>query len=193
MRKKHKFESSKTANGKGYLSIPSTLTADEVRTMQAIAERAGFSLETEAVQVVDQIRARIPHVHDGDIGTLFEWIRILRETRARSTEQEWPPEDMSCEKWLAIRREEGLKIDPSTAEVDWSYAQVCDPYGIDPDLPEEYDCIGRAYFARRPGSEVWVCFDDLPEKTRVALWKRHKSKLAFPAGLWLTRQTDVRH
>ena len=26
-------------------------------------------------------------------------------------------------------------------------------------------------------------FGDLPEETRDALWRRHKSKLAFPAGL----------
>ena len=41
------------------------------------------------------------------------------------------------EKWLAIRKQEGLKIDPGTAEVTWHYAQTFDPYGVDPDLPEE--------------------------------------------------------
>ncbi len=45
---------------------------------------------------------------------------------------------------------------PSTAEVDWNYAQTSDPYGVDPDLPEELQQVGRAYFARRPGSDVWV-------------------------------------
>jgi hypothetical protein len=43
-----------------------------------------------------------------------------------------------------------------TAEVDWRYAQVLDPYGVDPDLPEECQCIGRAYFARSPETEVSV-------------------------------------
>ena len=94
-------------------------------------------------------------------------------------------EKMTVEDWLAIRNEEGLKIDPSTAEVDWTYAQVLDPYGVRPELPEECDCVGRAYFARRLDSDVWVEFGDLPEKTRDALWERHKSKLAFPAGLGL--------
>jgi len=73
-------------------------------------------------------------------------------------------------KWLATRKEAGLQIDPKTAEVHWGWGQICDPYGIDPDLPEEYDCIGRIYFARSPGSGVWVSFDDLPEATREAFW-----------------------
>jgi hypothetical protein len=85
--------------------------------------------------------------------------------------------------WLAVRKEAGLKIDPETAEVDWTYAQVVDPHGVYPDLPEEYQCVGRAYFARAPGTEIWVEFGDLPDATRDALWKRHGRKLAFPAGL----------
>ena len=82
-----------------------------------------------------------------------------------------------------IRKEAGLKIDPETAEVDWTYGQVLDPYGVYPDLPEEYRQVGRAYFARSPGSDIWVNFGDLPEATRDALWGKHKRKLAFPAGL----------
>ncbi len=91
--------------------------------------------------------------------------------------------EQKVKQWLAIRKEAGLKIDPETAEVDWNYAQTLDPYGVHPDLPEECRQIGREYFARSPGSEMWVHFGDLPEKTRDALWTRHKSKLAFPAGL----------
>jgi len=83
--------------------------------------------------------------------------------------------------WLAVRKEAGLKIDPETAEVDWIYALTLDPYGVYPDLPA--DCVGREYFARAPGSDVWVSFDDLPDATREALWEKYDSKLAFPAGL----------
>jgi hypothetical protein len=82
----------------------------------------------------------------------------------------------------SIRKEAGVKIDPETAEVDYSMTQTCDPYGICEWSAEEMQ-IGRAYFARSPGSDVWVEFGDLPEATRDALWKKHKSKLAFPAGL----------
>ena len=91
--------------------------------------------------------------------------------------------EMTVDQWLAIRKEEALKIDSSTAEVDWIYALTLDPYGVYPDLPEECQQVGREYFARRPGSDVWVVFGDLPEETRDVLWERHKSKLAFPAGL----------
>ena len=45
--------------------------------------------------------------------------------------------------WLAIRKEAGLKLDPETAEVEWCYAQTLDPYGVDPDLPEQCQQIGR--------------------------------------------------
>jgi hypothetical protein len=54
------------------------------------------------------------------------------------------------EQWLAIRKEAAFQIDPETAEVEWSYGQTLDPYGVNPDLPEEYHCIGRNYFARAP-------------------------------------------
>jgi hypothetical protein len=89
----------------------------------------------------------------------------------------------NVEEWLEIRKEEGLKIDPQTAEVNWVYAQTLDPYGVDPDLPEEYQQIGREYFARSLGGNIWVHFADLPDEIREALWQRYKSKLAFPAGL----------
>lgn len=51
-------------------------------------------------------------------------------------------DDMTVEQWLAIRKEAARQIDPETAEVDWWYVQTMDPYGVDPDLPEEYQQIG---------------------------------------------------
>ena len=92
-------------------------------------------------------------------------------------------EEMTVEQWLAIRKEAGLKIDPKTAEVMWTYALTLDPYGVYPDLPEEYQQVGREYFARSPGNDIWVDFGDLPEATRDALWEMHERTLAFPAGL----------
>jgi hypothetical protein len=91
--------------------------------------------------------------------------------------------------WLAVRKEAAKHIDAGTAEVDWNYTEVLDPYGIDPGLPEAYrltdECrrVGRSYFACAPGSDVWVCFDDLPDETREALWRKYSRNLAFPAGL----------
>jgi hypothetical protein len=87
------------------------------------------------------------------------------------------------EKFLAIRKTEAAKIDPAVAEVTWVYAQTLDPYGVY-EPPEEDDQIGREYFARNPGSEIWVHFDDLPDPIRDRLWKTHRAALEFPAGLF---------
>jgi hypothetical protein len=79
---------------------------------------------------------------------------------------------VEIQQWLAIRKEAGLHIDPETAEVYWTYTRILDPYGVIPDLPEdpeEYQQIGRTYFARSPGSDVWVWFGDLSDETRNAL------------------------
>jgi hypothetical protein len=94
-------------------------------------------------------------------------------------------DEMGVEQWLAIRKEAGLQIDPETAEVYWDYGHPFDPYAVDPDLPQECQQVGRVYFACSPDSDIWVCFDDLPETTREALWEKYKGTLAFPAGLSL--------
>jgi hypothetical protein len=91
-------------------------------------------------------------------------------------------DQMTVEQWLAIRKEAGRHIDPETAEVEWTYVLILDPYGVNPDLPEEYKQVGRQYFARSPGSDVWVWFGDLPEATLSALWEKPEKKLEFPAG-----------
>jgi hypothetical protein len=88
-----------------------------------------------------------------------------------TNEKNVPTVEVTMEYLDALRKAVGLQIDPETAEVEWTYAQ------------EEYQQVGREYFARSPGSDVWVWFGDLPEATRDALWKKHKSHLAFPAGL----------
>lgn len=97
----------------------------------------------------------------------------------------------NIEEFLAIRKEAAQYIDPATAEVDWTYGQILDPYGVDPDLPDELQCVGRIYFARSPESPVWVCFYDLPEEVREALWERHSRTLAFPAGLSLAPEHEI--
>lgn len=70
-----------------------------------------------------------------------------------------------------IRRAEALKLDPATAEIDWRYGYVCDPYG-DEDLPDEMKVIGRNYFARRPGGDVWVSQHDWPRSILEAMHER---------------------
>jgi hypothetical protein len=78
-----------------------------------------------------------------------------------------PSAKEDVKKWLAIRKEAALRIDPETAEVVWVYAQLGDPYGVDP-FPKEW-YVGKEDFYRSPGSDVWVAFDDLPDATREAL------------------------
>jgi hypothetical protein len=100
-----------------------------------------------------------------------------------------PMIDKQRDEWLAIRKEAALKIDPATAEVFWKYGSIRDPYGVLNLGPDEEDNVGRNYFARSPGG-VWVLFNDLPDATRDALWKKHESDLAFPAGLFPTSFTQ---
>jgi hypothetical protein len=58
----------------------------------------------------------------------------------------WVSKQKDVEEWLAIREAEGLKIDPDTAEVEWGYGEILDPYGAYP-LPDEFQQVGRVFFA----------------------------------------------
>jgi hypothetical protein len=78
--------------------------------------------------------------------------------------------------WLAIRKKAGREIDPETAEVICKRANDWDPYGILPEVPTD-DC-SRHYFARSPGSDIWVWYRDLPAATWNALCEKHKAKMA---------------
>jgi hypothetical protein len=69
----------------------------------------------------------------------------------------------------ALRKAVGFQIDPVTADVDCWSAQTLDPYGDDPNLPEEYRQVGRESFARSPGSDLWIWFGDLPKATQDRL------------------------
>jgi hypothetical protein len=80
--------------------------------------------------------------------------------------------EIDTHQFLAIRKAEGLKIDPRTAIVIWDYGFTLDPYGIY-DLPKEWKQVGRQYFARAPNSEIWVSFYDLTNEIRGALWDRY--------------------
>lgn len=83
-------------------------------------------------------------------------------------------DDLSKEEWMALRLAEAELIDPATAEWDWRWGQIIDPYGDISDFPKEWECVGRIYFARRPGSDIWVCFWDLPSEVSDALHDRRR-------------------
>lgn len=69
---------------------------------------------------------------------------------------------------LRVVCDEAKKIDPFTMEAKWEYGQVLDPYGLC-ELPPERRCVGRLYFARRPGSDIWVEDGDLPPEVLVGM------------------------
>ena len=88
----------------------------------------------------------------------------------------------------AERREAGLNIDPDTAEIDFGYGCGLEPYGLNPDLPDEARCIGREYFARDPESDDgWVSFHDLPLTTVRALQERLNGVTEKEDMSWLFR------
>jgi hypothetical protein len=82
-------------------------------------------------------------------------------------------DQLTDEEWLKIRKEAGLRIDPETAEVIWVSEYTLDPYGLYPDLPEEFRQVTIEEFARSPGSDIWVWFGDLPDGVAKKLWEMH--------------------
>jgi hypothetical protein len=100
--------------------------------------------------------------------------KMTNQTDTESTER---TVTIDAKYFYALMRIVGQQIDPATCEVDWTYAQTLDPYGVHPDLPEEAQQVGREHFARNPGSDIWVSFHDLPEVTLNAL--RHKEQPSF--------------
>jgi hypothetical protein len=112
---------------------------------------------------------------DDDLARVNE-VAAQSSSRAKSITYN-PGSDL--EEWLAERKREALLIDPETAEVVRIYGQTLDPYGVDPDLPEELQQVGREYFAQRPGSDIWVHFADLLDEVRKKLRKHPNAKPSF--------------
>jgi hypothetical protein len=79
--------------------------------------------------------------------------------------------ELTIEQRLANFKEAGHHIDPATAEVTCRYVNILDPYGLGPE-PKEIYPVGLEYFARSPGSDIWVWFGDIPDAIRKALWER---------------------
>ena len=90
-------------------------------------------------------------------------------------------DDFSKAEWLAVRLAEAKLIDPATAEISCDWCQIDDPYGLYDLAEDRCSCVGKVRFARRPGSSIWVCFYDLTDDVREALWKRNDvEKLYVP-------------
>ena len=107
------------------------------------------------------------------IEALFPDIPVKKKTASEKAE---------IEQWLAIRKEAALKIDPETAEVYRTFVLDTDPYGVldEWELPEEFHQIGSTYFARAPGSDIWVYFYDLPDTVVKKIWAKRRSQMGLP-------------
>jgi hypothetical protein len=99
------------------------------------------------------------HYGSGDVLHAMPWTR-----------DQMTPEEM--QEWVASRKEAGRQIDIATCELGRWYAYDADPYGADPDLPEEMQQVGTNRFVRSPESRGWVCEDDLPLDKVEAMYDR---------------------
>jgi hypothetical protein len=96
------------------------------------------------------------------------------------------PDPQAIEVYIKRVQEEALKIDPATAEIDrWRVPAALNSYGFYPEpldenqsfkdqtagpFEKQIDISTRlTWFARSPGSDLWIEFDNLPEAVRSAL------------------------
>jgi hypothetical protein len=87
--------------------------------------------------------------------------------------------DRIKEEWLAIRSEAVRQINPETAEVEWEYGQILDPYGIDPELPEERRQVGRNYSLDPPEATHGFPFTIYPPLPAMPCGKNIKQVWRF--------------
>jgi len=163
-------------------------------------ERIPYSVDTQP-----EIRSyeRVHYARSPESETWVELSDLPEETRQRlvawiqsqpdpiyppfdeGNGEDLPSKDEVIEQVLETRRSEGKRIDPETAEVASWYIHQHDPYRL-----HQHDYFNwnpcRGYFARQPGSKVWVAFGDLPPATIKALEERYKCRMEFPTALpWI--------
>jgi hypothetical protein len=92
--------------------------------------------------------------------------------------------ERALEQLWSLRSFAGQCIDPDTAEVRCEYNWSFDPYGV---IQRECQKPMWHYFARSPGSDIWVAWEDLPYETELSLWEKHKKTdpaLCEPTSCW---------
>lgn len=94
-------------------------------------------------------------------------------------------ETKTKEEFLADRKAAAQRIDVETCEIMWEYIQILDPYGVEPDLPDEKLQVGRGYFVRSFESDGWVSVYDLPRGRASRVHDRIKK------GLEQDRDDDI--
>lgn len=153
------------------------LTFEIKRTEEVIAFLRGADSITLCAEWHDedgQIKTK-RELDCAEIGGAVESILARRSESLRA--------DLLVIKELALRKEAGLMIDPTTAKVCWSYGHWFNPYRVDGGLCAETPGYGQLYWACSPGSNMWVWFGDLPKETAGALWDIIDEKGA-PEGMY---------
>ena len=106
----------------------------------------------------------------------LEWLKTCVDTGVLTKEGR---------RQLKMCLEAALPIDPETAEIKFEYVPFTDPYGVFQHPKDAY--VRRQYFARSPGSDIWVYWDDLPDEVEWCLWQKHKETdpgLRDPLSCW---------
>ena len=71
------------------------------------------------------------------------------------------------EEFLANRKAAGRVIDVETCEIAQWWVQILDPYGVEPDLPDEMQCVGRTP-SSDPLKAMVGCLCTICRRTRPA-------------------------
>jgi hypothetical protein len=141
--------------GEGYAKHAKDLAAEDPTILddqpRLLAVVRGFELEPEPLEPPKRWR-----IHRG---------RVNRDCAS----------DAEYKRRMEERGAAAEIIDPTTAEFEWWYGDALDPYGDGLPLFPFEEQVGREYFARAPGSDIWVRVDDLPDTTRDAIWERFEN------------------
>ena len=110
------------------------------------------------------------------IEALFPDVPVKKKTASEKAE---------IEKWLAIRKEAGLKIDPETAEVDWDYGNDFDPYGVwdEWEVPQEFEVVGRQRLGACSGKRCLGSFQRFARHRQRRVVGEASLADCFPRGL----------
>jgi hypothetical protein len=134
--------------------------------------------------MIEDRKAPIVHLSDDLIAKCKDWAAKIAARYGSGdvlhampwTRDQMTPEGMR--EWVASRKEAGRQIDVETCELGRWHAYDADPYGADPDLPEEMRQLGTNRFVRSPESRGWVCEDDLPPDKVTAMYDRIRREYA---------------
>ena len=134
--------------------------------------------------------------NDANCKELLQYLKAMHKAASTNPTKESGSNDLPktvqvTTKYLnALRKAVGKLIDPETAEVNWRYAEMIDPYGDYEYIPPHFQCTGRAHFARAPGTDVWIDSEDLPDATIKRLSEIHSSRSGQTAAKMKSRQRN---